>query len=159
MPDGIVTAPDGHIWIAMLWTNKLGRVDTATGGMTEFTLPEGAPPRRLQVATNGTVWYTDYRRGFLGALDPATARIREWPAPFPGEGPYGIAIAPDGAVWYNHARSDAVTRFDPVTGKSTSLLIPTRGAVVRHMVTDAPRQRIWLALSGTGRLGVIELGS
>jgi len=35
--------------------------------------------------------------------------------------------------------------------------IPTSGAVVRHMVTDAPRKRIWLALSGTGRIGKIEL--
>jgi virginiamycin B lyase len=159
VPYGIVAAPDGHIWIAMLGTNKLGRVDTTTGAMTEFKLPEGARPRRLQVAANGIVWYTDYRRGYLGALDPDEAAVREWASPFPGEGPYGIAIAPDGAIWYNHARGDAMTRFDPVTEKSTSLPIPTRGAVVRHMVTDAPRQRIWLALSGTGRLGVIELGS
>jgi hypothetical protein len=28
---------------------------------------------------------------------------------------------------------------------------------VRHMETDSTRGRIWLALSGTGRLGKIEL--
>ncbi len=159
VPYGIVSAPDGHIWIAMLGTNKLGRVDTASGALTEFTLPQGARPRRLQVADNGIVWYTDYARGFLGALDPGTSRVREWPSPIPGEGPYGIAIGPDGAIWYNNAKGDAMTRFDPKNEKSTLLLIPTKGAVVRHMVTDAPRRRIWLALSGTGRIGVIELGS
>jgi hypothetical protein len=37
--------------------------------------------------------------------------------------------------------------------------IPTPGAVVRHMQTDSTRGRIWLALSGTGRLGKIELGA
>lgn len=158
VPYGIVQAPDGHIWIALLGTNKLARVDTATGDMIEFTLPDGARPRRLQVDAGGTVWYTDYKRSFLGALDPATSKVREWASPFPGEGPYGIAIAPDGAIWYNHARGDAMTRFDPKTEKSTLLLIPTKGAVVRHMVTDVKRQRIWLALSGTGRIGVIELG-
>jgi hypothetical protein len=26
------------------------------------------------------------------------------------------------------------------------------------MVTDVPRKRIWLALSGTGRIGKIDLG-
>jgi len=159
VPYGIVLAPDGHIWIALLGTDKLARVDTATGSMIEFQLPAGARPRRLAVGAGGTVWYTDYRRGFLGALDPATSKVREWPAPFPGEGPYGIAIGPDGAIWYNHARGDAMTRFDPATEKSTLLQIPTKGAVVRHMVTDVPRKRIWLALSGTGRIGVIELGS
>ena len=98
VPYGIALAPDGHIWITLLGTDKLARVDTATGGMIEFKLPDGARPRRLQVAANGTVWYTDYRRSFLGALDPATSKVREWPALFPGEGPYGIAIAPDGAI-------------------------------------------------------------
>ena len=33
------------------------------------------------------------------------------------------------------------------------------GAVVRHMETDSTRGRVWLALSGTGRLGKIELGA
>jgi virginiamycin B lyase len=127
--------------------------------MTEFKLTAGARPRRLAVDANGTVWYTDYKRGFLGALDPATSKVREWPSPVPGEGPYGIAVGPDGAVWYNHARGDAMTRFDPKTEKSTLLQIPTKGAVVRHMVTDMQRKRIWLALSGTGRIGVIEFDS
>jgi len=159
VPYGIVLAPDGHIWIALLGTDKLARVDTATGGMIEFKVTAGARPRRLAVDANGTVWYTDYKRGFLGALDPATSKVREWPSPFPGEGPYGIAIGPDGAIWYNHASGNAMTRFDPTTEKSTLLQIPTKGAIVRHMVTDMPRKRIWLALSGTGRIGVIEFGS
>jgi hypothetical protein len=36
--------------------------------------------------------------------------------------------------------------------------IPTAGAIVRHMETDSTRGRVWLALSGTGRLGKIEVG-
>jgi hypothetical protein len=36
--------------------------------------------------------------------------------------------------------------------------IPTATAIVRHMQTDSTHHRIWLALSGTGRLGKIELG-
>ena len=49
------------------------------------------------------------------------------------------------------------TAFDPQTEKMEVVKIPTSGAVVRHMVTDIPRKRIWLALSGTGRIGKIEL--
>ena len=36
--------------------------------------------------------------------------------------------------------------------------IPDAGAIVRHMQTDSTRGRVWLALSGTGRLGKIEVG-
>jgi hypothetical protein len=35
--------------------------------------------------------------------------------------------------------------------------IPTPGCVVRHIVTDTLRKRVWLALSGTGRIGRIDL--
>ena len=49
--------------------------------------------------------------------------------------------------------------FDPRTAKMEVVPIPTPGAIVRHMETDSTRQRVWLALSGTGRLGMIDLGS
>jgi streptogramin lyase len=48
--------------------------------------------------------------------------------------------------------------FDPKTEKMETVKIPTPGSVVRHMETDSTRHRIWLALSGTGRLGKIQLG-
>ena len=48
--------------------------------------------------------------------------------------------------------------FDPKTEKMEVVPIPTAGAIVRHMETDSTRGRVWLALSGTGRLGKIELG-
>jgi hypothetical protein len=35
--------------------------------------------------------------------------------------------------------------------------IPTPGAIVRHMAVDPGRRRLWLALSGTGRIGMIQL--
>ena len=57
----------------------------------------------------------------------ATSKVREWPALFPGEGPYGIAIGPDGAIWYNHARGDAMTRFDPKTGEVHAPADPHQG--------------------------------
>jgi streptogramin lyase len=49
--------------------------------------------------------------------------------------------------------------FDPKTEKMESVKIPTAGAIVRHMETDSTRGLVWLALSGTGRLGKIEAGA
>jgi hypothetical protein len=39
-----------------------------------------------------------------------------------------------------------------------TVAIPTRTCVVRHIVSDDARGRLWLALSGTGRIGRIDLG-
>jgi virginiamycin B lyase len=143
----------------MLGTNKLGRVNPADGVMKEFVLPaKGARPRRLQVGGDGTVWYTDYGRGYLGALDPKTGKVREWKSPSENAGPYGLAIGTDGRIWYCESRSNTMVAFDPKTEKMETVKIPTATAIVRHMQTDSTRHRIWLALSGTGRLGKIELG-
>jgi virginiamycin B lyase len=126
--------------------------------MREFTLPDAAArPRRLQVDPRGIVWYTDYARGYLGALDPKTGGVREWRSPSDNAGPYGIAIGTDGKIWYNEARSSLMVAFDPRTEQMDTTRIPTSGAVVRHMVTDTARKRIWLALSGTGRIGRLDL--
>ncbi len=47
--------------------------------------------------------------------------------------------------------------FDPKTEKFETFTIPTGGATVRHIAVDQARGRIWLALSGTGRIGRIDL--
>jgi streptogramin lyase len=56
------------------------------------------------------------------------------------------------------SRTGRMVAFDPPTEKMETVPIPCPGAIVRHMETDSTRGRIWLALSGTGRLGKIELG-
>lgn len=47
--------------------------------------------------------------------------------------------------------------FDPATGEEVTVPIPTAGAIVRYMVLDPERERLWLASSGTGRIGLIDL--
>jgi streptogramin lyase len=47
--------------------------------------------------------------------------------------------------------------FDPATEKAQVVTIPTPGAIVRNMSVDSTRRIVWLALSGTQRLGRIDL--
>jgi virginiamycin B lyase len=159
LPYGMVNAPDGSIWVALFGTNKLGRIDAETGDLREITLPEsGARPRRLVVDETGMVWYSDFARGYLGSYNPKSGAFKEWPSPGgAGSAPYGIAIAPDGRIFYDEARSGTVVAFDRKTSNMETVKIPTPGSIVRNMAVDSTRNRIWLALSGTSRLGKIEL--
>jgi virginiamycin B lyase len=155
----MVNAPDGSIWVALFGTNKLGRIDGENGIMREITLPEsGARPRRLVVDELGVVWYTDFARGYLGSYNPKNGAFKERLSPGgASSAPYGIAIAPDGRVFYDEAQSGTMVAFDRKTGKTETTRIPTPGSVVRNISVDSSRSRIWLALSGTGRIGKIEL--
>ncbi len=159
LPYGMVNAPDGSIWVALFGTNKLGHVDAATGEMKEITLSEnGARPRRLVVDESGVVWYSDFARGRLGSYNPKSGIAREWLSPGGAtSAPYGIAIAPDGRIFYNEAKTGVMIVFDRKTGQTETINIPTRGSVVRNISVDSTRARVWLALSGIGRLGRINL--
>jgi virginiamycin B lyase len=159
LPYGMVNAPDGSIWVALFGINKLGRIDPETGALREFALPEGgARPRRLVVDESGVVWYTDFARGYLGSYNPKTGVFKESLSPGgTSSAPYGIAIAPDGRIFYDEARSGTIVAFDRKTGKSETIKIPTPGSIVRNISVDSTRNRVWLALSGIGRLGEIEL--
>jgi virginiamycin B lyase len=86
--------------------------------------------------------------------------VREWRSPAgASSGPYGIAIGSDGRVWYNEsgANANAMVGFEPATEQFTSVRIPTAGSVVRNVSTDVGRKRVWLALSGTQRIGRLDL--
>jgi virginiamycin B lyase len=159
LPYGMVNAPDGSIWVALFGTNKLGKIDAESGALREITLPPSAArPRRLVVDESGMVWYSDFARGYLGSYNPKTGAFKEWLSPGgASSAPYGIAIAPDGRIFYDEARLGTIVAFDRKSGQMETIKIPTPGSIVRNMSVDSARGRIWLALSGTGRIGKIEL--
>lgn len=157
-PHGIVPAPDGSLWMALFGTNALGHIDVGTGEMHAVPLPDGgARPRRLAVGGDGRVWYPDYARGNFGVHDPRGGTTREFASPGGARSsPYGIAAGSDGRVWYDEAGTSTIVAFDPRTEKMERLAIPTKGAIVRHMVVDSTRASLWLA---PGRLGRVTLGA
>jgi len=159
LPYGMVNAPDGSIWVALFGTNKLGRINGESGELKEITLPQsGARPRRLAVDESGMVWYSDFARGYLGSYNPKSGAFKEWLSPGgASSAPYGIAIVPDGRIFYDEARSGTIVAFDRKTEKMETVKIPTPGSIVRNMSVDSTRSRVWLAESGVGRIGKIEL--
>ncbi|MGF1671485.1 MAG: lyase, partial [Balneolaceae bacterium] len=69
-------------WIALFGTNKIATVDPETMQLTEIELPrETIRPRRLDVTSDGNVWYGDYSSGFVGRYNPADGTVTEWEMP------------------------------------------------------------------------------
>ncbi len=137
-------------------SNRIGSIDPKTMKITEYPLPDpGARPRRIAIAKDDTVYYTDYARGYLGHLDPKTGKVEEFASPSGARSrPYAIGITSDGAVWYVETGDDAhnmLVRFVPATRKMQSFPIPGGGGTVRNLDV-APRDVLWLAESGVGKL-------
>ena len=126
--------------------------------ITEYTLPEGARPRRLAAAADGAIYYSDFGRGYLGRLDPKSGKVDEWPSPGgPESQPYAIAITADGMVWFveTGVAPNQIVRFDPRAQSFARVAIPSGGGVVRHMVATRGGA-LYLACSGVDKVAIVE---
>jgi virginiamycin B lyase len=147
-------------WIALFNTNHVGTVDPETFDLETFELPQGARPRRLDVTSDGIVWYGDYARGMLGRLDPQTGEVREYRLPS-GERsrPYAVAVDGDDRVWVveTGVRPNRFVGFDPRTESIFSVTeVESGGGAVRHMYFDVETNSIWFG-ADTNTIGVAKL--
>src|SRR5207247_1347115 len=114
-PHGLMEDMDGNIWYTGNTVALIGKLDPKTGTVAvdpatlqikEYKLPDpGARPRRIAITSDDIVWYTDYARGYLGRLDPATGKVTEWQSPSgPKSAPYGISSIHD-VIWYSESEA------------------------------------------------------
>ena len=122
----------------------------------EFPIPTTHGfPHDPAVDRAGRVYFTEINANKIGRLDPVSGRCDEFAVPSADSGPHGIVVGGDGWVTFTENRAGKIGRFDPQAESfTTTLAIPTPGAVVRNMDV-APDGRVWMALSGVDRLGVI----
>lgn len=141
-------------------SNKLASIDPNSLVITAYPLPNSnARPRRLALAADNTIYYTDYERGYLGHFDPRTKKVEEWASPGGGNSsPYGIAVTPDGAVWYAETgvKPNTLVRFDPKTKKLVRTPVPSGGGVIRNMAATSDG-KVYIACSGVNKIGIAEL--
>lgn len=158
LPYGIQINSTGVPVFCELGTNKMASIDPATRKITEYPLPESARPRRLAIASDDAVYFTDFKSGRLGKLHTATGTVKMYDSPGgPESHPYGIAITPDGMVWYSESgvKPNTIVRFNPKTETFARANIPSGGGVVRNMAAT-PDGRIYIACSGVDKVGVVE---
>ncbi|MCW8915359.1 MAG: hypothetical protein OQK24_05830 [Magnetovibrio sp.] len=146
-PYGIIVAPDGTPWIVLLGTDKMASVDPKTLKLTEHNIAPGARPRRIGVTSDGRLYYTDYRRGYIGRLDPNTGQVDEWALPAGrNSNPYGMAVDNQDRIWVVETgpRRNTFVGFDPAQEKTISVTpIPSGAGSVRHMHYHKPSNMVW----------------
>jgi virginiamycin B lyase len=157
-PYGIQVNSKGVPYFCEFGTNKMAKIDPKTMKITEYPLAEGVRPRRMAIAADDKVYFTDYQTGHLGLLDPISGEVKMWASPGgSGSDPYGITITPDGMVWYSESgvTPNTLIRFDPKTEAFARAPIPSGGGTVRNMAATSDG-RIYLACSGVNKVAVVE---
>jgi len=95
-------APDGALWWTGQLSNRLGRLDPATGMMREYPLKTpNTGPHGLAFDRDGNVWYTGNYSGLIGKLDPRTGNVTEYKMPDSrASDPHTPVFDQQGVLWF-----------------------------------------------------------
>lgn len=148
-------------WVALFGTNKIATVDPETMELREIELPrEDIRARRLDVTSDGNVWYGDFNSGYIGRYDPEDESIREWEMP-DGDGsrPYAVLKDDRDRIWLSASglNPNKLVAFDTRSEEFIeSVEIETASGSIRHMMFDEQTKSLWFG-TDTGHIGRLVL--
>lgn len=152
-PHGVLVDRQGIVWTTGNGDGTIGRLDPATGKVTEFKTPSGGGgPHTLVISDDGvTIWFTLQSGDKIGRLDTKTGTITEYNT---SGGPYGIALDKSGNVWFCRMGDNKLGKLDPRTGRMSEVSTGPRSQP-RRMAT-APDGLLWVTLYGSGKLAKVD---
>jgi len=109
-PHTAALADDGVLWFTEQGADRIGRLDRATGAITEYQT--SGTPYGLSIAPDGAIWFCRIRGDMLGRLDPASGTITDL-AMGKGSNPRRIAASPDGTLWVTLWGNGRLAHVDP----------------------------------------------
>ncbi|MBK6311560.1 MAG: hypothetical protein IPF42_13655 [Candidatus Microthrix sp.] len=142
-PTGLTVAPDGTIYVADFFNNRIRAIDPITAQVTTLAgsgsgFADGPSatarffrPFGVAVAPNGTVYVADYLNHRIRAVDPTTRKVTTLAgstggfADGPGAtaqftGPSSVTVDLDGTVYVADRANHRIRAIDPTTGQVTT---------------------------------------
>ena len=120
-PYGIAIAPDGSMYVADLFNNRILKFDAAgtlvaRWGSYGWYDGQFYSPTGIAVAPDGSVYVTDTGNRRVQKFDSSGKFLAKWGTSGSGDGqfyyPYGIAVAADGAVYVVDSYNHRIQKFD-----------------------------------------------
>jgi len=170
-PHDVRVDHDG-VWYSDFTENCLGSLDTASGRITEYPIPEvkpGFPAGALdmEIDASGHYWLALMFQSGLAEFDPRTRQFRIFPIPreLNGDTMQQSMVMPrhsdvDGKVWTNDVNRHAILRLDLASGTYESV-DPFKSLVSDHvhspygMMSDADNNLYFLDF-GDQNIGRID---
>jgi len=149
---GNVVGQNGDEWFTSFRDDgPIGRV-TKDGVLSKFYPPTKGKPQRLQVDSDGTVWFSERVGNKIGHFDPKTESFKEFDLPGPSASPYAIGIDRNRMIWYSSHEQDTLNRLDPKTGEVIEYPFPHAEISMREFFVDS-QGRMWYGSSDNNKVG------
>jgi copper transport protein len=159
LPTGIAVDRQGNIWFTESSAGKVGRLDPATGNITEYqpigqTLDE--PTAILADPKTSKIYISEHEGKAIIVLDPVLSVFQRYPIASKQGLPFGMALDDYGNLWFAQHVIDKVGSLDPSSTEEADITIPTTGSFVQWLVAD-DQGRIWFAEQRGSALGSVSM--
>jgi virginiamycin B lyase len=147
---------DGALWYAEQMTDKIGRLDPATGQSKEYPVKPGSGPHGLVSDQDGYIWFTANSAGYIGKLDPKSGHVTEYMLPDEkARDPHTPVFDRHGILWFTVQGGNFVGRLDPGSGEIKLKAPPTAGALPYGIVISSQGVPFFCEF-GTNKLASID---
>jgi virginiamycin B lyase len=157
-PHDVAPAPDGTVWYTAQAVGELGRLDPATGKITEVPLGDGSAPHGVIVGPDRAAWVTDGGTNAIVRVDPATLEVKRYPLP-ESSGYTNLNTATfdrRGRLWFT-GQSGIYGRLDPRTGALRVFRAP--GGAGPYGIATTPSGQVWYASLAGSHIARIDVAS
>jgi virginiamycin B lyase len=152
-PHGLLVDRQGMVWTTGNGNGTIGRLDPASGRVTEFKTPSGGGGPHTLIITDdqSAIWFTMQSGNKVASLQTKTGAIKEYPS---SGGPYGLAFDHAGNVWFCRMGDNKMGRLDPKSGQMAE--VDMGGGSLPRRVAAAPDGTLWVTLYGNGKLAKLD---
>ena len=155
-PHDVAVADDGTVWYTAQATGKLGRLDPATGKVTEVELGDGSSPHGVIMGPDGAPWITDTGLNAIVHVDPRTSAVRRFEAPAGRRvGMHTAAFDQKGVLWFTGS-DGFYGRLDPTSEPPAMKVYDAPRGAGPYGITVAPNGDVYFASLGQSYLARVD---
>lgn len=160
-PRAVALDGQGHPWFSLSGSAKLSRIDPDRRSSHPIALATDGEPWRLATGADGSIWYTDHRRGKIGNVDTRTETVTEFDVPGGGlSKPSSLVVDARGIVWVaqDGPAANNIFAFDTTRQLWIGAIVVGRvnSIGITDLLYDLASNSIWYVRTG-GMLGQIAL--
>ena len=172
MPHDVVVDSQGLVWYSDFGEQFIGKLDPATGEVTEYPIPvlkKGFPLGTLEVGLDKdeNVWVSLMYQGGIAKFDRKSEKFQVYPVPkeWQGDHTQQSMVSPsnshvDGKVWTNNQDTHAIYRLDVATGQYENLgefKIPGQNRSINaYGIPSDSQNNLYLLEFGANNIGRID---
>ena len=153
-PHNLIIDERGFLWIAGNRQAFIGRMNSVTGELTRFTMPDetARDPHTLVFSGKDEIWFTMQWSNYVGRLNKGSGQVDLVAMQTERARPYGIKMDSKGHPWVALLGTNGLASINPGTMDLKVMYLPRENARLRRLAITAD-DAIWYTDYSQGYIG------